>query len=170
MPVLIDAYNLLHAWQADPSAPEGLGRAMLCRLLGDWSARRGKRVTAVFDGAAPPKELAAQLGDARIQIVYAAPRTADAVIADLVGQSSAPRRLLVVSSDHEVQRAAKRRQAAFTDSVPFAERLLRDLARPGSPATPDVKQQPEAADDAQRRAWLAEFGVDPDSDDLFEHP
>jgi hypothetical protein len=41
---------------------------------------------------------------------------ADALIEQLIAENHVPRSLLVVSSDHRIQRAARRRRAAFIDS------------------------------------------------------
>jgi len=171
MPVIVDGYNLLHAWQAVPDSPEGLGRSMLCRLLGDWSERIATPVTVVFDGATPPPELAAQLGDPRVCVIYSAPQIADAVINELVKQDSAPRRLEVVSSDRDIQQSARRRNAQVIESDPFARRVMRDLARERGPTGGDEPTAKKAGlTPEQDRGWLETFGIDPDAEEPFEHP
>ncbi|MCK6483099.1 MAG: NYN domain-containing protein [Phycisphaerae bacterium] len=171
MPVLVDGYNLMHAAQASPHGSELTGRGLLCRLLGDWSQRRGEAVTIVFDGAAPAPGLAEQLGDSRITVRYSADRTADALIAEQIAASSAPRRLLVVSSDREVQRAARRRGAAIAESPAFVAQMMRELAddRPaGADREPSDKRR--GVEGARRDEWIERFGFDPQGEEPFEHP
>lgn len=171
MPVLIDGYNLMHAAQASPHGSELIGRGLLCRLLGEWSQRCGEPVTIVFDGAAPTPGLAEQIGDPRITVRYSADRSADALIAELIAASSAPRRLLVVSSDHEVQRAAKRRGASVAESPAFVARMKRDLTddRPAAPdREPPAKRR--GVEGEHRDKWMEQFGFDPQAEEPFEHP
>src|SRR5947207_2370868 len=128
MPVLIDGYNFLHAFRDSRWGSPAVGRAMICRLLGDWSAATREVVTIVFDGMRPEDPVADQLGDPRITVHYSGgARIADAMIAELIAASSAPRRLQVVSSDREVQRSAQRREAGVVPSLEFCARLVRDL-------------------------------------------
>jgi predicted RNA-binding protein with PIN domain len=126
----------------------------------------------VLDGPAPPRDLAEQLGDARIGTIYGgAQQTADERIARYLAEDSAARRICVVSSDREVQRAAASQGASFVKSEVFFETLHRDLSRGAAgsgDAEPEEKGRGVSSDGVN--AWLSEFGFDPDAPAPFEHP
>lgn len=122
MLLLVDGYNLLHASGVfgREDAPPTLENSRLALLdfLGEKLPETlRKRTTIVFDAAAAPPGLPAQLAHAGMLVCFA-PRksTADDLIADLIGQEADPRHLTVVSSDHAVQRAARQGGAKFVDS------------------------------------------------------
>jgi len=77
-------------------------------------------------------------------------READDVIEDLIGKASDPRRLLVVSSDRRLRKAAKRRRCKWLDSESFLRTILEDVARGTALADPP----PPDTDD-----WVAQFGL-----------
>lgn len=153
MPVLIDGNNLLHAaLDHDPERPPS--RSTLCRILALWSRRTGEKVTIVFDGRAPAAALAKQISVPGVEVHYSGRGIeADETLECLINESTAARLLSVVSSDHEVMRAARRRRAKTCRADDFWESVLRDLARPlHEPLEPPEKQTgitPEQADD-----WL----------------
>jgi len=164
MPVLIDGNNLLHAAQEDtPERPPG--RSTLCDLLGLWAERTGESVRVIFDGPAPTAARAQQIGHAAIEVAFSgAGVKADDVLIGLLDADSAPRRLRVVSSDREIIRAARRRQARPARSGEFWMELRRALERPPpAPRTlPKAKHQglaPGETDD-----WLRAFGMLPPED------
>jgi len=170
MPVLVDGYNLLHALRDSRWGTPAVGRAMLCKLLGDWSAATGEPVTIVFDGNRPEDAVAGQLGDPRIAVHYSGgTRNADVLIGEVVGASSAPRRLLVVSSDREVQRSARRREALVTTSQEFCGRMMRDLQADAARRSGDPGIKGKALDKTSRDDWLRQFGFDPEDAPPFEH-
>ena len=83
---------------------------------------------------------------------------ADALIEELICAETAPRQLTVVSSDHRLHRAARRRRARAVDSDGwYAEILRRRLDRrqspPALPAKPHVPLS-----EAEVAAWLERFG------------
>ena len=159
MPFLIDGNNLIHALGA--IGPD-VGRQGLCRILQPLT-RRGERVCVVFDGAAPPEQMARQFRDGPVEAVFAAPLTADEVIMELIADNSAPRRLVVVSTDREIRQAARRRRCQGQKSEQFARLLLR-LAN----QRPHVEHEPPEKRDGltaeQTEAWLKEFHLDEGQD------
>ncbi len=157
MPVLIDGNNLLHA--ARGAAPEGPlpGRTMLCTRVGEWARRRAQSVHLVFDGPAPTPDRAWQIANPDVCVSYSGGNSADAELIRILETDSAARRLLVVSSDHEIVRAAKRRRAKAIRADEFWALLTQDLERP-PPVRVEPKEKhtglgPDAAAD-----WLLEFG------------
>jgi uncharacterized protein len=89
-----------------------------------------------------------------------APRqeSADDLIAELIQAASAPRRLVVVSSDHVIQRAARRRRAKAVDSDTWYAELIRARRErvalsADAPAQPAI---PLLAEDVNY--WLRQFG------------
>ncbi len=160
MPVVIDGNNLLYAARAVGTSDLLLGRSMLCDALGQWAERRHERVHIVFDGPAPPPAFASQVARRAIDVSYSGTgQTADAVVACILATDSAARRLLVVSSDRAIIRAAKRRRARPIRSEDFWIYVQRDLARPvptgQEPEEKEAGLSPEAT-----RQWLREFGLD----------
>jgi predicted RNA-binding protein with PIN domain len=159
MPVLVDGYNLLHATREYEEAADW-GRQQLCRLLIEWAQRKREEVVVVFDGVAPRGALGEQLHGKGIGVIYSgAGRSADALIAQMIEASSAPRRLLVVSSDRQVQRAARRRRCRHVGSPVFFTGVVRALStRRASAAEPAEKREGTAPQDVDR--WLRQFGYD----------
>ncbi|MGD8450713.1 MAG: NYN domain-containing protein [Phycisphaerae bacterium] len=159
MPVLIDGNNLLYAARDARMSGPLPGRSILCNLVGEWARRRGQRVHVVFDGPEPDRGLAKQIGNSAIQVTYSGRRTADAELIDLLDEDSAARRLLVVSSDREIARAAGRHRARSIRSDEFWALLEQDLSRPlPRRVEPEEKRQglsPGATDE-----WMREFGFD----------
>ena len=166
MPVLIDGNNLLHAALAkEPERPPS--RSTLCRLLGLWSRRSGEKVSIIFDGPAPNRMLIEQISDSNVDVSYSGGGVqADEVLENAIKTDSAPRRLLVVSTDREVANNARRRRAKTIRSADFWEKLINDLARQKpEPLEPPEKMRGITPTETQR--WFRELGLDeelPDTD------
>ncbi len=85
---------------------------------------------------------------------------ADTVIEQLIAAESAPKRLTVVSSDHRLQRAAKRRRATAVDSDRWFTQLLRDRTSRSFPsASADIPKPEGPLTAGEISHWLGEFGL-----------
>lgn len=122
MPLMIDGYNLLHV-----SGVFGTGtaltelhrsrEALLAFLATALESAQRKQSTIVFDAAGAPPGLPDTFAYEGITVRFARePGNADAMLEDLIAEHKSPRTLIVVSGDHRVQRAARRRRAKAVDS------------------------------------------------------
>jgi len=130
MALLIDGYNLLHVTDifgagGAGTALAGSRQALLDFLAAALDAKARAETTIVFDAAGAPPGLPRTIEHEGVTIRFARPSAplttgrfadADEMIEALIEAHPAPRSLTVVSSDHRVQRAARRRGAAFVDS------------------------------------------------------
>jgi hypothetical protein len=127
MPLLIDGYNLLHAtdiFGADPGNFQQSREALLAFLASALEEKERKETMIVFDAAQAPPGLPHTLTSGAITVRYARNYPdADALIEELIQQHPAARSLVVVSSDHRIQRAARSCGASYVDS----ERWYADL-------------------------------------------
>ncbi|MDP6154174.1 MAG: NYN domain-containing protein [Phycisphaeraceae bacterium] len=156
--LIIDCYNLLHTTM--PPALAGLDELSLCRLLHRGGQSHG-RVVIVCDGKPKPHALPDAAPDG-IELRYSGPkRSADAVIIELIDANTAPRRLTVVTSDREIQKAARRRRARVIGSDAYVN-VLRKLAAMPLATADDDACKPSILDEAQVQRWLETFGVDGD--------
>ena len=158
MPFLIDGNNLMFALR---KAGADVGRSGVVSLLA-LLADAGERVTVVFDGAAPAGPLAQQVEDPRVAIVYASPQSADECIMQFIAADSAPRRLTVVSTDHELRRAARKRRCPSALSEDFAELLLRMQSQPPRPARVEPPEKRTGLQANQLEQWLKDLRLDVD--------
>lgn len=174
MPYLIDGYNLLHAMGVlhGRAGPTGLEKARLrlLGLLGGAFADEPGQVTVVFDGAGARPGAKAEQDFRGVRVRFALrPQQADDLIEFLIQHDSAPRHLTVVSDDHRIQQAARRRHCAVRPCADFLEEIGR-RRRPRSSAAPEPeKAQALSPEEVQR--WLEEFADladDPDVKELFD--
>ncbi len=106
MPLLIDCYNVLH--QPMPPSLAGLDEGGLCLALARsrWARTPAK---VICDGMVKPSMASASPVEG-IDLIYSGRgKSADSLIIELIEADSAPRRLVVVSSD---QRDPKSRRPA----------------------------------------------------------
>ena len=151
MRVIVDAWNVLHVEGVLPPGLAGLSLAGLGRLMQAtrWKASHG---TLVCDGAAQPRPEG--LPDP-IHVLWSGhAREADDLIEDVIARTTTPRRLVVVSSDNRLIRAAKRRRCNWLRSDAFLRTMLDDLARGGASA---ARTDSETDED-----WKALFGLGPE--------
>lgn len=159
--LLIDGYNLLFASDvfASPAGPPTLQRtrdALVQFLASSLDPKLVGRTIVVFDATQAPPGLPHQLKIAGLQVLFSRHgQDADALLEDLIAAERAPRELLVVSSDHRVQRAARQRGARYADS----DQWLRDLQNCQRPASSAAdKKTTKEQNPAELQKWLAEFG------------
>ena len=163
--LLIDAYNVLHCSHLLPDRHAMVDPAGLCALIrrtgiaGRGRGDRGERAVVVCDGVRKPHEHA-DTGEEGVRLVYAGPGgDADSLIERMIDRATVPRRLVVVSNDRRLQRAARRRRASPMASETFIRRLanlLRGLHQPSDPA-----EKPTTADAA---TWMQKFGIEEGDD------
>ena len=119
--ILIDGYNLLHAsgvFGSGGRTPLESAREALLDWLGEvLSDAQRQRTTIVFDAREAPPGLPRSAKKHGLQIHFA-PRgsEADDMLEEMIRSHSSPRTLTVVSSDHRLHRAARRRRATAIDS------------------------------------------------------
>ncbi|MGI9455556.1 MAG: NYN domain-containing protein [Aeoliella sp.] len=122
MRILIDGYNLLHATDlfgagASAGTLQGSREALLAFLAAALSAGERRATTIVFDAAGAPPGLPKSTHHDHLTVRYARGYAdADTLLEEIIENHRAPRGLTVVSSDHRVQRAARRRGAKYVDS------------------------------------------------------
>ena len=101
--------------------------ARLVEHLEDWVR---EKTCVVFDAANPPRDRPSSFAIQGLEVRFAVGYPeADDLIEELIASHSAPKRLTVVSSDHRVQQAAKRRGWTVFDSEPWFDRLLDGITR-----------------------------------------
>jgi predicted RNA-binding protein with PIN domain len=173
MTYLIDGYNLLHAIGVlhGQVGPHELEKARL-RLLGLLHGALGPRspdATVVFDAAHAPPGAAPALDYQGIHVIFAVGREqADDLIEELIERSSDPRHLHVVSDDHRLQRAARRRQCVAVGCLDYFEALQQPRrTRPTTSAT-DKETNRSSADTEQWLRTFADLAEDPEFKELFE--
>lgn len=138
--LLIDGYNLMLCGGSGRVVfgPGNLqqSRNRLLNSLRNWlDDDIAADTCVVFDATSAPRANHRQRGDSDLpcdlpfKVIFATSRpTADDEIEHLLKHHSSPRQVLIVSSDHQLHRAAARRGACCMDSERFLE-----LVESGSP-------------------------------------
>jgi hypothetical protein len=155
VPLVIDTYNVLHVTGVLPAElavgePDGLARLI------EGSRFGGDAVWLVCDGV--------PLGatrSGRIVIEGAGPRRkADDHIAEIVGRSSAPRSMTVVTSDRELGRRVRSRGASVVKSEDFLAMLAEDArrARPRKPLPADPRRS-VPLNEREVAGWMEVFRI-----------
>lgn len=169
--LLIDGYNVVA-----PVAPPGRQkdprwlqreRTQLVRRLAEHLSEEVRNSTCVvFDAANPPPDRPSEFEVDGITVRFAIDHPeADDLLEQIIAAHSVPKSLAVVSSDHRVQTAAKRRGAVSFDSQPWLDDLidgkvklavaLTDRVGEGSEAKTD---KPKSVNDDDVQQWLRDFG------------
>jgi hypothetical protein len=165
MPFLIDGYNLLYALgQLTPRS----GRPALAGarrwLLAQLRLGHGAGVTVVYDGKRAPPGTPGDQGSGDVRVEFSQGESADDLIEGLIAAEPSPRALTVVSDDHRIRQAARRRGCPVLGCLDYAERHLQPGRREPAPASPEQPAKPEQESPEEAERWLREFrdlGDDP---------
>lgn len=132
MHVIIDGYNLL-ALNGRPGATlhNEMARESLLQLLARYRHRKGHALTVVFDGWQRGQPIEGREHRAGVQVIYSKRgERADQVIERLAQEYGAE--CAVVTSDHEVIRAAQAQGALIMRAPEFAQKLRTESSPPGT--------------------------------------
>jgi predicted RNA-binding protein with PIN domain len=171
---LIDGYNLLYAMGIVQGrlAPQGLLHArqrLLAFLRG--AHQDDDAVTIVFDAAAAPPGSDPEQEYHGLHISFAVDfEEADDMIEALIRRTSVPRDLHVVSDDHRIQQAARRRHCHVLGCADYLDLLDRQRRRKRA-QQPERPEKSQGLSETETQRWLGEFGDladDPDWKELFE--
>ena len=162
--LLIDGYNLLYATDItgqgrDAGTLQASRQALLDFLVASLDSDVVNRTVIVFDAHNPPPGLPREVQQAGLRIHFATGfPNADELLKQYIAEHTSPRQLSVISSDHQVQRAARRRRASYVDSDVWY-RKLRTQRKGSNPQNTSLASDkpvtlPSAAEVQQ---WLQEF-------------
>jgi len=160
MSLLVDGYNLIYAANivGRGIGPRGLERArqaLLDTLAAALPDAERSRAVIVFDAAAAPPGLPRQFTYQGMLVRFATGyESADELLEELIVADSAPKRLTVVSSDHRVQRAARKRRAKAVDSDVWFAELQRQRSAGGPP------QETSASEETRGTATLSQEEIE----------
>jgi uncharacterized protein len=169
--LLVDGYNLMHAVgmfrrRYGPGEFAKWRDRFLHYLSQHLTPRERERTTVVFDAPSSgpgPTQSAESHG---LQVLYArSDLEADDVLEELIAGHSAPRQILLVSSDHRLQKAVRRRRGKAIDSEDFALRL-EERENQGSQRKPPSLPRCKFTglhSPGELEAWLEIFGDIPEA-------
>ena len=163
MPLIVDGYNLLRFVQREGHF-ENLIEVGLCRILSDYLVSTRERGHIVFDGTGPPdKHDFEQLGGLTNLEVYfsGADYEADDIIMEKIEDSSAPKSLIIVSTDREIRAAAAARKATSVRADVFWQVLIGRLEAQQK-AVHEPKEKRRGITESETDQWLDFFGIDRD--------
>lgn len=162
MNILIDGYNLIFdiGLISDRESKERFEKARR-RLIRELASRlsefEGRQTLIVFDAANAPPGLPDSFEEEHIGVRFAAGYAeADDLIEELIKQHSAPKQLLVVSSDHRLKRAAAARKAKSIDCQIWFDGIRPHQPKSNSPPESET-QTPAGITEEEHQAWLDEF-------------
>ncbi|MGW8257276.1 MAG: NYN domain-containing protein [Thermoguttaceae bacterium] len=170
MPLLIDGYNVLHETgilgrQTGPGSLERARLALLNFLAESLSSPEISRTTVVFDSRDAPWGAASKLNHRGIKVLFASRYPdADCLIEELILKDSTPKRLTVVSSDHRLQRAARRRKAKAVDSDVWYKEVVKNRLMRQKAATEESQRPPTPLLAEDVEYWVRQFGGEAELD------
>lgn len=164
MPFLIDGYNLLYALgrltsRSGRDALQGARRWLLLQLRLHHGPTAD--VSVIFDAQSAPPGTSRYDNQGGIHVEFAREESADDRIEDLIDREASPKLLTVISDDHRIQQAARRRGCNVLGCLDYHERHLQPRpTRAASPAgSVEGPGKPDAPPTAEEMAqWLEAFG------------
>ena len=170
---LIDGYNLMHAAgmarsRYGPGDLEKCRQRFLNWLLSHLTHAELATATLVFDAQSTGNKHDYQEQREGLTILYAsATKDADTLIEELIASHSAPRQIEVVSSDHRLHKAVRKRKGSAIDSEDFIHWLeSREILREGNRSTPNTQSPTGGVPEEEIEMWLEEFGEIPEANKL----
>ena len=126
--LLIDGYNITQpiapTRNPDPRWLERDRNVLLRELTNQLSEPVRRKTCVVFDAANPPRDRPSEFVHHGMSVRFAVDYlSADDLLEEMIRAHHTPKRLMVVSSDHRIQIAARRRGAAHFDSEPWMDDL-----------------------------------------------
>ena len=162
MPYLFDGYNVYHAANRILEEWLSITPLTLCNLISEDMRLQGERGTVVFDGVQPRGGPGKIEPGGYVKIIYSGPQSdADTRMEELIGKNSAPRQLIVVSSDRQIFKAARRRRAKTMTSAVYLRELIKRRQKPKR-GIRDPWEKRHGVVEGNLRKWLKMFGINPD--------
>lgn len=157
MPILIDGHNLLYAVKAMTEG-QVLSEIQLCNLISSYLRQTKQRGDIIFDGRGP-LDKSGLMGTTNLEVSFSGSATdADSVIESRIRESTAPKRLTVVSNDHRLIKAAKARKAVALTADDFWEAVFKNLSRKRREPEPPSKRT--GITEGETEFWLKLFKLD----------
>lgn len=158
MPVIIDGYNLLRVIQKTDEQFRTLTEVGLCRILSEYLKRIRDHGHIVFDGLGPPDK--SNLGGfGNLEVYFSGPDTdADTIIEQKILDNTAPKSLLIVSTDRRLRAAAGKRKALCYRSELFFQDVIKKLDK--KKPTPEPEQKRRGLTDSETDSWMDLFDLD----------
>ena len=162
MPYFFDGYNLYHALRKVSEEFQSLTPHLMCELIAQDMAHLRDKASVVFDGHPLRGQFDEGMTIGAVTIVHSRSESdADTVLENMIQKNTAPRHLTVVSSDHRIKKAARRRRAQSLTSQDYIEEFFKRLAKPPrQPNEPREKQR--GVGPGKLNEWLDLFGLDSD--------
>ena len=156
---IIDGHNLLHAIIKIDETAGALTDIQLCHIIDYYLRLTNQTGEMVFDGSGPRDK--DPFDDfCNLEVFFAGIRSdADTVIEDKIKADSGPKRLVIVSSDRRIRKAARARKAEAVKSEQFWINLTKQLNKKRPVREPDGKRQ--GLSESETKKWLEIFGIEP---------
>lgn len=153
---IIDGHNLLHAIPKVDESTNLISELQLCRIVDNYLKRTGNSGEIIFDGTGPTDKTGFD-NFYRLEISFSGLNTdTDTRIEDKISASSAPKRLIIVSSDRRLQKAARARKATSLKSEKFWSNLSKQLSIKRPKKEPGEKRY--GLSESETEQWLDYFG------------
>ena len=155
---IIDGHNLLHTIIKMDELFEPVTDTQLCRLINNYLQLTGQKGELVFDGTGP-REKNAYENFSNLEVFFSNIGTdADSIIEDKIKADTSPKRLVIVSSDRRLRKAAQIRKAASIKSAEFWVLLNKELNKKRPKKEPGGKRQ--GLSESETKKWLEIFGIE----------
>jgi predicted RNA-binding protein with PIN domain len=157
MPIIIDGYNLLRSVQKIEEY-QSLDEAALCRIISEYLQRVRTYAQVIFDGLGP-RDKSDLSGIDNVEVYFSGENLeADDVIEEKIEEYSAPKNMVVVSTDRRIRAAAAKRKSISVTSDLFWISMIEQLDK--KKPTPMPKQKRHGITETEADAWLDEFDLD----------
>ena len=158
MPFIIDGCNLLWAIEKTGDRREKMTDVALCHVIGRYLKLVGQHGEVIFDGTGPCDKGRFD-NISNLEVYFAGLGTdADTVIEDKIKADNAPKGLTIVSSDHRIRDAARRRGSCSVTSLVFWNDLREQLRSNATAQEPEAKRM--GLTESETEEWLRFFGIE----------
>lgn len=158
--IIIDGYNLLYSIGNVDEESENINDVGLCRIIGRYLKQIGQAGQIIFDGTGPRDTSAFDNMDG-VEVFFAGYGTdTDTVIENKIKASTAPKRLIIVSSDRRLRKAARARSATAKKSEDFWVELQKQLSRKRPKGTREPPAKSQGLSQSETDQWLDFFGLE----------
>ena len=154
---IIDGNNLLHAIHKAEDNLSLISDIELCRILYNFLKLSRQTGEIIFDGTGP-RDISLYGKFNNLEVSFAGIGTdTDTVIEDKIKVNTSPKRLVIVSSDRRLRKAAHARKATSIKSEDFWFNLNKQLNKKKPEKEPREKRF--GLSESETKQWLDIFGI-----------